>query len=52
MLQKVGIPSTRIDGTVPYEEQAVARAVRMGQARKVTIIQYIVKRSVEEVSRH
>jgi hypothetical protein len=31
------------------EEQAIARAVRMGQTRKVTIIRYIVQRSVEQV---
>ena len=32
------------------EEQAIARAVRMGQTRTVTIIRYIVRNSVEEVS--
>lgn len=31
------------------EEQAIARAVRMGQTRTVTIIRYVVKDSVEEV---
>lgn len=31
------------------EEQAVARAVRMGQTRPVTVTRYIVKRTVEEV---
>ncbi|KAH6632699.1 SNF2 family N-terminal domain-containing protein [Chaetomium tenue] len=30
------------------EEQAIARAVRMGQTRAVTIIRYVVKNSVEE----
>ncbi|EMR72008.1 putative snf2-related protein [Eutypa lata UCREL1] len=30
------------------EEQAIARAVRMGQTRSVTIIRYVVKNSVEE----
>ncbi|RSL75564.1 hypothetical protein CEP51_010756 [Fusarium floridanum] len=30
------------------EEQAVARAVRMGQTRPVTVTRYIVKRTVEE----
>ncbi|KAK3300617.1 SNF2 family N-terminal domain-containing protein [Chaetomium fimeti] len=30
------------------EEQAIARAVRMGQTRTVTIIRYVVKNSVEE----
>ena len=33
------------------EEQAIARAVRMGQTRTVTIIRYVVERSVEEVRR-
>ncbi|EAQ87255.1 hypothetical protein CHGG_03874 [Chaetomium globosum CBS 148.51] len=32
------------------EEQAIAGAVRMGQTRAVTIIRYVVKNSVEEVS--
>lgn len=32
------------------EEQAIARAVRMGQTREVTIIRYVVRNSVEEVS--
>ena len=32
------------------EEQAVARAVRMGQTRTVTITRYVVEKSVEEVS--
>jgi hypothetical protein len=31
------------------EEQAVARAVRIGQTRPVTVMRYIVKRTVEEV---
>ncbi|KAH9205060.1 P-loop containing nucleoside triphosphate hydrolase protein, partial [Leptodontidium sp. 2 PMI_412] len=31
------------------EEQAVARAVRIGQTRLVTVTRYIVKRTVEEV---
>ncbi|RTE70723.1 hypothetical protein BHE90_014873 [Fusarium euwallaceae] len=30
------------------EEQAIARAVRMGQTRPVTVTKYIVKRTVEE----
>ncbi|KAK4225968.1 P-loop containing nucleoside triphosphate hydrolase protein [Podospora fimiseda] len=30
------------------EEQAIARAVRMGQTRTVTVVRYIVKSSVEE----
>ncbi|KAK4466315.1 SNF2 family N-terminal domain-containing protein [Cladorrhinum samala] len=30
------------------EEQAIARAVRMGQTRTVTVIRYVVKDSVEE----
>ncbi|KAK4038402.1 SNF2 family N-terminal domain-containing protein [Parachaetomium inaequale] len=30
------------------EEQAIARAVRMGQRRTVTVIRYVVKSSVEE----
>ena len=32
------------------EEQAIARAVRMGQTRTVTIFRYVVVDSVEEVS--
>ncbi|KAK4102528.1 hypothetical protein N658DRAFT_469140 [Parathielavia hyrcaniae] len=32
------------------EDQAIARAFRMGQTRDVTIIRYVVKSSVEEVS--
>jgi SNF2 family DNA or RNA helicase len=32
------------------EEQAIARAVRMGQTRAVTVVRYVVKNSVEEVS--
>lgn len=31
------------------EEQAIARAVRMGQKREVTIVRYVVKGSVEKV---
>lgn len=31
------------------EEQAIARAVRMGQKRIVAVIRYVVKNSVEEV---
>ena len=31
------------------EEQAIARAVRMGQTRPVTVMRYIVRRTVEEV---
>ena len=31
------------------EEQAVARALRMGQTRPVTVVRYMVKRSIEEV---
>ena len=31
------------------EEQAIARAVRIGQTRPVTIIRYIVKKTFEEV---
>ncbi|SPO03118.1 uncharacterized protein DNG_05800 [Cephalotrichum gorgonifer] len=33
------------------EEQAVARAVRMGQTRTVTVIRYVVERSVEQVKK-
>ena len=32
------------------EEQAIARAVRMGQRRTVTIYRYVVDKSVENVS--
>ena len=32
------------------EEQAIARAVRIGQTRTVTVFKYITERSVEEVS--
>jgi len=31
------------------EKQAIARAVRMGQTRKVTVIRYIAMKTVEEV---
>ncbi|KAK4205536.1 SNF2 family N-terminal domain-containing protein [Triangularia verruculosa] len=30
------------------EEQAIARAIRMGQTRRVTVVRYVVKNSVEE----
>ncbi|KAK0744746.1 SNF2 family N-terminal domain-containing protein [Apiosordaria backusii] len=30
------------------EEQAIARAIRMGQTRRVTVVRYMVKSSVEE----
>ena len=33
------------------EEQAIARALRMGQSRPVTVVRYVVKNSIEEVSR-
>ena len=32
------------------ESQAIGRAVRLGQGRQVTIIRYIMKNTVEEVS--
>lgn len=32
------------------EEQAVARAVRMGQKREVTIYRYVLQNTVEQVS--
>lgn len=32
------------------EEQAIARAVRMGQKREVTVVRYMVKGSVEKAS--
>ncbi len=32
------------------EEQAIARAIRMGQKRSVTVVRYVVKNSIEEVS--
>ena len=32
------------------EEQAIARALRMGQKRSVTVVRYVVKNSIEEVS--
>ncbi len=32
------------------EEQAIARALRMGQTRPVTVVRYMVKNSIEEVS--
>ena len=32
------------------EDQAIGRAVRLGQKRQVTIIRYIMKNTVEEVS--
>lgn len=31
------------------EDQAIARVIRMGQKRKVTIVRYVVKGTVEEV---
>jgi SWI/SNF-related matrix-associated actin-dependent regulator of chromatin subfamily A3 len=31
------------------EEQAIARALRIGQTRPVTVMRYITKRTVEEV---
>jgi dihydroorotase-like cyclic amidohydrolase len=31
------------------EEQAIARALRMGQTRTVTVIRYSMKKTVEEV---
>jgi len=33
------------------EEQAIARALRMGQGRSVTVIRYAVKNSIEQVRR-
>lgn len=32
------------------EEQAIARAVRMGQKREVVIFQYVLQNTVEQVS--
>jgi SNF2 family DNA or RNA helicase len=31
------------------EEQAIGRALRMGQRRPVTVVRYMVKNSIEEV---
>jgi SWI/SNF-related matrix-associated actin-dependent regulator of chromatin subfamily A3 len=31
------------------EEQAIARALRMGQTRTVTVIKYITEKTVEQV---
>ncbi len=31
------------------EEQAVARALRMGQTREVTIVRYVMEKTVERV---
>lgn len=32
------------------ESQAIGRAIRLGQERQVTVIRYIMKNTVEEVS--
>ncbi|CAI0652969.1 unnamed protein product [Colletotrichum noveboracense] len=34
------------------EEQAIARALRMGQTREVTVLRYVVQRSVEQNIMH
>jgi SWI/SNF-related matrix-associated actin-dependent regulator of chromatin subfamily A3 len=31
------------------EEQAIGRAVRLGQSREVTVVKYVAERTVEEV---
>jgi len=33
------------------EEQAVARVLRMGQTRSVTVFRYVIENTVEQVSR-
>ncbi|KAF5522000.1 putative ATP-dependent helicase [Colletotrichum aenigma] len=34
------------------EEQAIARALRMGQTREVTVLRYVVQRTVEQNITH